>query len=243
MSYGLIYKATNLQNRKVYIGQTVETLNSRKSKHKNKLKEGINRHFFNSLRLYGWHNFKWEVLGYCDSKEEMDTVEKECIWFYQSVNPIYGYNISRGGHSHNIIDIDKAVELFESGWNMTQIIKELKCDRSNLRDRLKLALGEEKYNYYLNNIMKKHFIRLNGATSPTYKPQITLDKIFKYLKQGYTLTATANELNVTRMIIKARLEKEISKEFYKEIANYFLPKNIPYRDERILNQILSKVNI
>ena len=73
MGYGLIYKVTNIQNRKVYIGQTVETLESRKSKHRYDLgRRNCCKRFYNSIRKHGWHNFKWEVLGYCGSKEELD---------------------------------------------------------------------------------------------------------------------------------------------------------------------------
>jgi len=50
-----------------------------------------------AIRKYKKHNFKWEILGYCKTYEELDNCEKECISFFNSNNKIYGYNLIEGG--------------------------------------------------------------------------------------------------------------------------------------------------
>ena len=63
---GIIYKATNLINKKVYIGQTVKTLKERIYKH---LCEGKCPHFYRALKKYGKDNFEWEIIKECEEQK------------------------------------------------------------------------------------------------------------------------------------------------------------------------------
>ena len=105
--YGVIYKATNIQNHKVYIGLTTRPFEKYKNNH---FRDALNhrdddsRYFYNALRKYGEHNFKWEILGECYSEEELNKSEIECIAFFRSFgkdikifDSIYGYNMTIGG--------------------------------------------------------------------------------------------------------------------------------------------------
>ena len=105
--YGVIYKATNIQNHKVYIGLTTKYFESYKNDH---LRDARNnkdverKYFYNAIRKYGEHNFKWEILGECYSQEELNEAEIECIVFFRSYgmnikkfDHIYGYNMTTGG--------------------------------------------------------------------------------------------------------------------------------------------------
>ena len=61
--YGIIYKATNLINNKVYIGQTIRRLEERIYYHYYRAEhelEIIHTHFINAIRKYGKENFQWE---------------------------------------------------------------------------------------------------------------------------------------------------------------------------------------
>ena len=50
--FGLIYKVTNLNNNKIYIGQTIQTLPCRKSKHKQRVfKSDRKTYFYNAIRM------------------------------------------------------------------------------------------------------------------------------------------------------------------------------------------------
>lgn len=117
MSYGIIYLATNIQNRKVYVGQTVCSLQVRQHKHEyNSRFEGDIGRFAAAIRKYGKHNFKWQILGECKSQKQLDKAEQWCIEFFQSTNKTYGYNMANGsvssiGYKHSLDSIKKMSEV------------------------------------------------------------------------------------------------------------------------------------
>lgn len=86
----IIYKTTNLITNKIYIGQDCNNRNEY-------LGSGI--HIKSSIKKYGRDNFRKEIIQYCDSIEELN--EREIYWikYFDSTNPIIGYNISMGGGS------------------------------------------------------------------------------------------------------------------------------------------------
>lgn len=93
--FGIIYKATNNANGKVYIGQTVQELHTRIKSHFSESKRS-NFYFHRALFKYGEDNFTWEILEYCDSKEELDEMEFHYINQFRSLRP-EGYNMTLGG--------------------------------------------------------------------------------------------------------------------------------------------------
>lgn len=95
----IIYKITNNINNKIYIGQTFTSIKERIRKH-------ISDSLYNprclidrSILKYGWENFKYEIIDYTNSLDELN--DKEIYWinFYDSLIPI-GYNVSGGGRNH-----------------------------------------------------------------------------------------------------------------------------------------------
>lgn len=92
----IIYKATNLINGKIYIGQTTVGLKKRKLRHleENKRDKGI---FKKALKKYGDDNFKWEIIDKANNIEELN--EKEIFWIkhHKSMYNEYGYNLRIGG--------------------------------------------------------------------------------------------------------------------------------------------------
>ena len=88
----LIYKVTNKQNGKFYIGRTCGTLTRRINQH-----IWYARHktadmpFVNALRKYGREGFDWEVLEEC-SREEAGDRE---VFYISQMNPLY--NVTAGG--------------------------------------------------------------------------------------------------------------------------------------------------
>jgi group I intron endonuclease len=95
--YGIIYKATGPTG-KVYIGQTVKTLNRRKSDHGFRAKKGDCRGAFQiALLEHGLDAFTWEQICTADTLEELN--EREIYWIahYDSTNPEKGYNLAPGG--------------------------------------------------------------------------------------------------------------------------------------------------
>lgn len=94
----LIYKATNIQNDKVYIGQTIKPLSCRISEHKCRANYADSHtKFYNAIKKYGWENFVWEVIEESDewNQEELNAKEQYYIQLYDSINN--GYNTLIGG--------------------------------------------------------------------------------------------------------------------------------------------------
>ena len=90
-----IYKITNLENNKVYIGQSVDV--SKRWKNHAKCGLGIDtpagNKLYKDMQSYGIWNFSWELLEKC-SKEELNEKERFYIELYQSKE--YGYNTLKG---------------------------------------------------------------------------------------------------------------------------------------------------
>lgn len=93
---GIIYKAFNKINNKCYIGQTSESLNSRKSKHYSKNRD--KSIFHKALKKYKKEDFEWSIICECLTEKELD--EKETFFIKQHnahyING-YGYNMTYGG--------------------------------------------------------------------------------------------------------------------------------------------------
>lgn len=89
---GIIYKRTNLINGKVYIGQTIQDLQTRMTCENNGT-QVISR----AIKKYGKNNFKNEIIDVANTREELNEKEKYWIKFYDSTNPEKGYNRNAGG--------------------------------------------------------------------------------------------------------------------------------------------------
>lgn len=82
-----IYKITNVQNNKVYIGQTIRPITDRFNRHINDaLHNIIDTHFARAIRKYGKENFKIEEIDFASSQEELNQKEQYWIRYYDSVN-------------------------------------------------------------------------------------------------------------------------------------------------------------
>lgn len=92
-----IYKITNTENRKVYIGQSIN-INHRKACHNYDLKN--NRHRNPHLqRAYNINPsaFSFEVVCLC-GEDDLNELEIFYIQKYKSDDPRYGYNLDLGGN-------------------------------------------------------------------------------------------------------------------------------------------------
>ncbi len=93
----IIYIATNVVNKKVYIGQTVSTLEKRIQGHIKTALAGRGYKFHSAIRKYGIENFKWEVICFANNIDELNCLETKFILEYDSMRT--GYNLRTGGGS------------------------------------------------------------------------------------------------------------------------------------------------
>lgn len=94
----IIYKATNLENNKVYIGQTINKLSIRKQEHVKRSKyDKYLTYFGKALRKYGEEAFLWEIIDTASTQKELNQKESYWIEFYNATNPHIGYNLKGGG--------------------------------------------------------------------------------------------------------------------------------------------------
>lgn len=95
----IIYKVTNLVNQKIYIGQSVNTLEYRKSGHYRETTCPTRKlvYFHQALLKYPKDKFIWEVIDTATTIDELN--KKEIYWIdhYQSNNRSKGYNLKAGG--------------------------------------------------------------------------------------------------------------------------------------------------
>ena len=91
----LIYKITNIINSKIYIGQTIRTLDIRINEH---LKDSNKNNYplYRAIRKYGWNNFKVEIIDVDTTQEELNSKEIYWIKEFNCIVP-NGYNIKGGG--------------------------------------------------------------------------------------------------------------------------------------------------
>jgi group I intron endonuclease len=88
----IIYKATNLINGKVYIGQTVRSLDERMREHLRHSKTAFDK----ALKKYGISNFRIETIDCATSIDELNAKEKYWIDIYNAFGKS-GYNMCEGG--------------------------------------------------------------------------------------------------------------------------------------------------
>lgn len=103
----IIYKITNLINSKVYIGQTIQSLERRWSRHNWKCTKGRNAMAItNALIKYGSENFTIEKIDEASNIEELNFKEEFYIEKYDSISP-NGYNLRSGGGNKKTSDETK----------------------------------------------------------------------------------------------------------------------------------------
>lgn len=112
-----IYKITNIENGKVYIGQTVKPIKDRFARHLNDaVSNRLNTHLARAIRKYGTDKFIYEEIDSANSQDELNLKEQYWIRYFNSVED--GYNetdaISKcGGNTYKSKTPDEMEEIKE----------------------------------------------------------------------------------------------------------------------------------
>lgn len=195
---GIIYKATNIINKKIYIGLTTKGLEKRKKGHLSSSKKKHPKYIFHkAIAKYGEDNFIWEIIDDADTLNELS--EKEIFWigFYNSIVP-NGYNISTGGYNGDNISnnpnkdkIIKNIALKNTGKKRSQEFKDgrsgdknpnyggiyskgealVKRAKENEGKKIEEIYGEEKAREIKEKLSKKNSGENNNMYGKTHTPE------------------------------------------------------------------------
>lgn len=138
---GFIYKITNKVNNKVYVGQTNRSLEIRWREHKSRAGCHYTSHLYSAMDKYGIDNFIFEKIEEV-AEDYLDDREKFWIEYYDSSNPQKGYNLTIGGQGNRNYKAETIRCLWDEGKSVGEIIVELECNKSTVREAL---LGHEGY--------------------------------------------------------------------------------------------------
>ena len=163
---GYIYKATNKINNKIYVGQTVHTIEKRWKDHLDDCNSlsGHNYLFHKAIKKYGPNNFIIEQLEECDNQK---LNERECYWI-KILNSYYldgfGYNMTRGGEGVLKYNDDDILTLWNQGLKAGQIALQLHASPGTITERLKTLVPSGVVRQRHTDSNKKSIIQydLNG---------------------------------------------------------------------------------
>ena len=149
----IIYKITNKQNNKAYIGQTSGTAEKRFARHlSDALNNILDTHFARAIRKYGADSFEIEVIDTATTQEELNY--KESYWAnyydtikngYNEVDPIY----RSGGNTYQSKTPEELEKIRASkigGLNPQS--KKIKCKNINTDEELHFNSLSEAQNYF-----------------------------------------------------------------------------------------------
>ena len=175
----IVYKITNLDNGKIYVGQTKFTVDKRFKEHA-KSESYIGK----AIRKYGEEQFDLEVLATCETREEAYELEIAFIEFFDCMAP-NGYNLTAGGlHNPNF------EEDYGDGWVLVY--------RKTYRDLLLGVTNPSILRVFGLLMTKQNFERGINTTKKAIADElkISYDSVmvaFKWLKEhGYVKERKVN---------------------------------------------------
>jgi len=199
--FGIIYKATNKINGRMYIGQTIRSLERRKYMHINDaLSKRNNMYFHKAIRKYGVDNFDWEIVTKCNSLEELNKVEIEMIKKYNTFEN--GYNLNVGGNGN-------------AGFKPT----------GETKKRMSRSLSGKKHHFYGKHLSKEHRKKLSeshkgklvGSKSPYAKKYTVITpkgkKIFVHGIAEFCRNYKKEKLNFGNLIEVAKGKRKHHKDY------------------------------
>lgn len=132
---GFIYKITNKENGKIYIGQTTRNVQIRWKEHIRRSRQLNTIHsyypLYRAMRLHGIDSFSIETIEECDNAL-LNAQEEFWISYYKSYDRNIGYNMTMGGDGGSTLNHDKIFELWELGYSSGEIAHEINASQSNI---------------------------------------------------------------------------------------------------------------
>lgn len=227
--YGYIYITRNLINKKIYIGK-------HKSEKYDSSYYGSGKLLLYDIEKYGKNNFTNEILYKADSKEELNSKEKQYIEEYKNIYKELMYNIANGGDGGDTFSNRTKEEKEEFIDKMTEINR-LRCSSVEFKNKASKRLSE-KYKDESERIKQSNKIKKSWSNPELRKLQS--DKLKRYYKtnkkdQSYLYKPCILELNGVRIEFDSK--KSLCK-YLKDKYNYSPDQN---RFKNIINNSLKGI--
>ena len=250
MIKGRVYKIINLDNGKVYIGQTINSLECRWKIHLGDMKLNyFNIYFYNAIRKYGTNNFKIEELLKCYSQEDLDFFEDYYIVVWDTMNPEKGYNCKRGGLGGRLgDDVKKRMSESHKGMKhseetkkkMSKTRKKFYENEENRRKQMK-RMNSIETKRKIKKTLKEYWSNLENRKkqSEKIKESLNIPEIKKKHKKAIEIYWSNLENRKKQLEIKKEYFKKKNQEYEKaKQENDF--ENMKYDD---LYDIAKRLNI
>lgn len=227
-----IYKITNKENKKIYIGQTNQEPNTRMIKHFSDAKSGRKNVAISlALNKYGKNGFEYEILQYTECSDEADQLEKEYIKFYRSNEKDFGYNLTEGGKSlsESFIEKDKNCVRPPMTLEHKNILIDIhkKRKREPMSERQKAQLSQIMKEKYRLGLIQTNFPILDqkGESHPMFGKTHSIatqqkisktkelyrdsyaEKVIQMYSLGKTIAEISKELLICRSVVSKILHK------------------------------------
>lgn len=121
----IVYKITNLVNNKIYIGQTIDTLQRRWNAHCKRTARLT--YIRKAILKHGKENFIVEQIDSAETLEELNKKERKWIAFYNATNNQVGYNLESGGLNKKVAESTRfKISKAHKGKQLTPMTEEIK---------------------------------------------------------------------------------------------------------------------
>lgn len=233
MKKGIIYLAYCKCEKKHYIGQTTKDIETRKREHLWHAKSGSKTYFHRAILK---HEFEFSIEEINSENIFESLNERECYWinYYNSNDPNFGYNLSKGGRNSSISKNKMTRHKKET---IEKIRKSLIGSKNpmygkSVYDRWVELYGKEeadiKMESYIDKHKKAHKLEKNGMFGKKQKYEtkklisekaklrrgknasryISVDenKLITMIKSGYRIKDISKELNVSEFIVRSRIK-------------------------------------
>lgn len=147
-------------NGKKYVGQTATSLEQRASRGDGYVNSPA---VYNAIRKYGWNNIEIEIFP-CNSKQQMDELEKYYIKLYHTNDNKYGYNLTIGGEGVLRYDRTEVVDLWNKGLGVAEIAEQIGSIGETVRQ---ILINEGLYNQ--EEIQRRKRKRLSNTSGEKLK--------------------------------------------------------------------------
>ena len=192
----IIYKATNLKNQKVYIGQTIYSLDKRI---KNHITEARNEKkptpFHAAILKYGIDSFKVEII---ETVEAEELNEREIYWIDYYDSYYNGYNATLGGQQGKKYTLNDCLPYWNQGLTIQEISKLTKINASTISN---LLVSEGKITE--EEIKKRKYEAISKKNSKYPKEMYLF-----YWEKGYSLKEISDRLEVGIPCISRHLREQ-----------------------------------